>query len=338
MAVLTLSNAHLAYGHVALLDGAAFSLEAGERVGLIGRNGTGKSSLLKVISPAWRARRRPAADDAGPAHPLRAAGAAVRRRCDGVRRVARGRRRGARAARRYEAHAAATTSTRCRRASRRSTPGTGSSASRRLHALAPRPRARRSPLSGGTQERVALARRWSPSARRAAARRADQPPRPRRDRLARGAAQATSRGALVCHARPRLPRCRRHPHRRARPRRCAAIPATSPPTSARRQSELAAEALASARADKLLAQEEVWIRKGVEARRTRSEGACAPGAAARAARRAARVARPVRLELTRRAERQDRRRAEHVSASASATSVVDARPSARRCCAATRSA
>ena len=31
MAILSLSNAHLAYGHVALLDGAAFSLEAGER-------------------------------------------------------------------------------------------------------------------------------------------------------------------------------------------------------------------------------------------------------------------------------------------------------------------
>jgi ATP-binding cassette subfamily F protein uup len=34
--------------------------------------------------------------------------------------------------------------------------------------------------------------------------------------------------------------------------------------------ELNAESLANARADKLLAQEEVWIRKGVEARRTRS--------------------------------------------------------------------
>jgi ATP-binding cassette subfamily F protein uup len=51
---------------------------------------------------------------------------------------------------------------------------------------------------------------------------------------------------------------------------CAATPATSPPTSATKARELAAEALASARADKLLAQEEVWIRKGVEARRTRS--------------------------------------------------------------------
>ena len=50
MAVLSLSNAQLAFGHVALLDNAAFSLEPGERLGLIGRNGAGKSSLLKIIA------------------------------------------------------------------------------------------------------------------------------------------------------------------------------------------------------------------------------------------------------------------------------------------------
>jgi ATP-binding cassette subfamily F protein uup len=50
MAVLSISSAQLAFGHVALLDHAEFSLETQERVGLIGRNGTGKSSLLKVIS------------------------------------------------------------------------------------------------------------------------------------------------------------------------------------------------------------------------------------------------------------------------------------------------
>jgi ATP-binding cassette subfamily F protein uup len=50
MAVLSLSNAHLAFGHVALLDNAAFSLETGERLGLIGRNGAGKSSMLKIIA------------------------------------------------------------------------------------------------------------------------------------------------------------------------------------------------------------------------------------------------------------------------------------------------
>jgi ATP-binding cassette subfamily F protein uup len=42
-------NASLAFGHVALLDHADFSLESVERVGLIGRNGAGKSSLLKIL-------------------------------------------------------------------------------------------------------------------------------------------------------------------------------------------------------------------------------------------------------------------------------------------------
>lgn len=50
MALLTLLNAQLAFGHVALLDHTDFSLEANERVGLIGRNGTGKSSLLKILA------------------------------------------------------------------------------------------------------------------------------------------------------------------------------------------------------------------------------------------------------------------------------------------------
>jgi ATP-binding cassette subfamily F protein uup len=50
MAVLSLSHAHLAYGHLPLLDDASLSLEAGERLGLIGRNGAGKSSLLKVLA------------------------------------------------------------------------------------------------------------------------------------------------------------------------------------------------------------------------------------------------------------------------------------------------
>ena len=50
MALLTLNDACLAFGHVALLDHTAFALESSERVGLIGRNGTGKSSLLKIIA------------------------------------------------------------------------------------------------------------------------------------------------------------------------------------------------------------------------------------------------------------------------------------------------
>ena len=50
MSVISITNAQLAFGHVALLDYAELSLEAGERIGLIGRNGTGKSSLLKIIA------------------------------------------------------------------------------------------------------------------------------------------------------------------------------------------------------------------------------------------------------------------------------------------------
>jgi ATP-binding cassette subfamily F protein uup len=50
MALLTLLDAQLAYGELPLLDRAAFSMEGGERIGLIGRNGTGKSSLLAVIA------------------------------------------------------------------------------------------------------------------------------------------------------------------------------------------------------------------------------------------------------------------------------------------------
>ena len=49
MALITLLNAQLAFGHVALLDHTGFSLETNERVGLIGRNGAGKSSLLKIL-------------------------------------------------------------------------------------------------------------------------------------------------------------------------------------------------------------------------------------------------------------------------------------------------
>ena len=50
MALLTLLDAELAYGLHPLLDRAGLTVLEGERIGLIGRNGTGKSSLLKIIA------------------------------------------------------------------------------------------------------------------------------------------------------------------------------------------------------------------------------------------------------------------------------------------------
>ena len=50
MPFITLDKACLAFGHVALLDHADFQLDEGERVGLIGRNGGGKSSMMRVLA------------------------------------------------------------------------------------------------------------------------------------------------------------------------------------------------------------------------------------------------------------------------------------------------
>ena len=50
MPLVTLDKACLAFGHVALLDHADFQLDEGERVGLIGRNGGGKSSMMRVLA------------------------------------------------------------------------------------------------------------------------------------------------------------------------------------------------------------------------------------------------------------------------------------------------
>jgi ATP-binding cassette subfamily F protein uup len=48
--LLTLDSVALSYGHLPLFDAADLRIEPGERIALIGRNGSGKSSLLKIVS------------------------------------------------------------------------------------------------------------------------------------------------------------------------------------------------------------------------------------------------------------------------------------------------
>ena len=50
MNILTIDNVRKVYTERKLLDGASFSLQSGEKVGIIGINGTGKSTLLKIIA------------------------------------------------------------------------------------------------------------------------------------------------------------------------------------------------------------------------------------------------------------------------------------------------
>jgi len=273
MAVLSLSNAHLAYGHVALLDGAALSLEAGERVGLIGRNGTGKSSLLKVIAgleklddgllqqtQGLRIRyvpQEPEFDSAGTVFDAVGEGVAEAR----VVRDA------------YEAHAEGADldalQTRIEALDAWNWEQRVETTLSHLHLDGARTIAE---LSGGTKKRVALARALVavPDVLLL-----DEPTNHLDlDSIAwleellvgfKGSVMViTHDRAFLDAVATRIVELDRGVLR--------SYPGAYDTYEARKEEQLAAEALASARADKLLAQEEVWVRKGVEARRTRSVG------------------------------------------------------------------
>src|SRR5437867_4376530 len=50
MPLVSLDHVSIAYGHLPLLDDASLKVDPGERVCIIGRNGTGKSTLLQILS------------------------------------------------------------------------------------------------------------------------------------------------------------------------------------------------------------------------------------------------------------------------------------------------
>jgi ATP-binding cassette subfamily F protein uup len=273
MALLTLTHAHLAYGHVPLLDGTDFALEAGERVALIGRNGTGKSSLLKILAGLEKpddgllqtqtgVRRIYVAQE-----PLFKSGASVFEAvAEGVA--------AARALRdRYEAHAPGedldALQTQIEALDGWAWEQRVAVALQRLHLDA---EARVDDLSGGTKKRVALAQALvaAPDVLLL-----DEPT----NHLDIDAIEWLQgllngwRGALVLvsHDRAFIDAVATRIVELDRGQ-LRSYPGNFLAFSAAKERELESEAQAAARADKLLAQEEVWIRKGVEARRTRSAG------------------------------------------------------------------
>ncbi|MEW6704431.1 MAG: ATP-binding cassette domain-containing protein [Pseudomonadota bacterium] len=271
MALVTLSNAHLAYGHVPLLDGAGFSLEAGERVGLIGRNGAGKSSLLKILAGLERpddgllqlqqGLRRfyvPQEPQFEPGHTVFEAVS------EGVAEA-----RDLRA--RYEAHAAGEDLDALQTRIEALNGWTWEQrVEETLHRLNLDAGAQVDALSGGTKKRVALAQALVAAPEVLLL---DEPTN-HLDLDAIEWLQALLidfRGALVLisHDRAFIDAVATRIVELDRGQ-LRSYPGNFAAFEAAKQRELEAEALASARADKLLAQEEVWIRKGVEARRTRS--------------------------------------------------------------------
>ena len=271
MAVLSVSNAHLAYGHVALLDGAAFSLEAGERLGFIGRNGAGKSSLLKVVAgfekfddgllqltQGLRIRyvpQEPAFEPAASVFDVVSEGVAEAR---DVRQ-------------RYEEHAEGVDldalQTRIEALDAWNWEQRVETTLAQLHLDGVRTIG---DLSGGTQKRVALAQALVavPDVLLL-----DEPTNHLDldsiawlEELLRGfkgsVMVVTHDRAFLDGVATRILELDRGTIR--------SYPGNFSAYERLKDEQLAADALASARADKLLAQEEVWIRKGVEARRTRS--------------------------------------------------------------------
>jgi ATP-binding cassette subfamily F protein uup len=273
MALLTLAGAHLAFGHVPLLDGAALALEPGERVALIGRNGAGKSSLLKILAGLDKPddgilqlqtglRRVYVAQE-----PLFEAGSSV---FDAVSEgVAE-----AKALReRYERH---DPNDDLDEVQTRLEAVDGWTWEQRVDQALQRlkldPTAQVADLSGGTKKRVALARALVAAPDLLLL---DEPTNHLdidaiewlQDLLVqwRGALVFVSHDrAFIDAVATRIVELDRGLLR--------SYPGSFKTYEATKARELEDEALANARAEKLLAQEEVWIRKGVEARRTRSVG------------------------------------------------------------------
>jgi len=246
--LVTLTDLQLAFGHHPLLDHADLSVQAGERIGLIGRNGAGKSSLLRVLSgqaepddgavsrasglKVATVTQEPELDESGTLYD--AVFGPVDYESEDWQRPARVR--------------------------------------ALIEKLGLAPDAPATGLSGGTRKRLALVRAL-----------ADQPDLLLLDEptnhldfdgiawLESMLRESSFAVVFITHDRRFLDGVATRIVELDRGK-LLSFPGNFTAWQARRAQMLEAEKLENARFDKLLAQEEVWIRKGVEARRTRNEG------------------------------------------------------------------
>ncbi len=271
MALITLIDAQLAYGHVPLLDHTGFSLESAERVGLIGRNGTGKSSLLRILGGlekpddgslqiqgntriAYMAQEPQLDDDATVFIAVSAGLSRVRALID--------------------AYSLGHGDLDALQSDIEATDGWNwqQRVNETLHRLNLEPHAKISTLSGGNKKRVALAQAWvtAPDVLLL-----DEPT----NHLDLDAIEwlegllTDFTGSLVTitHDRSFLDSVVTRIVALDRGR-LMSYPGNFSAYLLQKEEQLAQEAVIFARADKLQAQEEVWIRQGVEARRTRAQG------------------------------------------------------------------
>ena len=271
MSLITLLDASLAFGHVPLLDHAGFSLEAGERVGLIGRNGSGKSSLLKVLCGQERA------DDGqlNVQQGLRIAYVPQEPVLDPEHRIFDCVRDGlAPLLQLIEDYAQGQGDLHTLQSQIEAQDGWNweRHVDETLQRLRLSPDARIGDLSGGNRKRVALARAL---VSRPDVLLLDEPTNHLDLDSIRWLEELLLgyRGSVVTisHDRAFLDRIATRMVELDRGQ-LTSFPGNFAEYQRLKEAQLAQEAVIQAKADKLLAQEEIWIRKGVEARRTRAQG------------------------------------------------------------------
>ena len=269
MALITLLDAQLAFGHVPLLDHADFSLETAERVGLIGRNGAGKSSMLKILGGM----ERPDDGTLQVQNGTRIAYEAQEPQLDADASVFQAVRAGlARVIELIEEYCQGHGDLDAMQGEIESLDGWNweQRVNETLHRLHLNPEAIVSTLSGGTKKRVALAQALvaQPDVLLL-----DEPT----NHLDLDSIEwlegllVDFKGSIITitHDRSFLDNVATRIVELDRGK-LLSYPGNFAAYLLQKEEQLAQEAVINARADKLLAQEEVWIRKGVEARRTRA--------------------------------------------------------------------